>query len=412
MIQIGWVYNSSKHRQDLETIISLTQDQGTLDELGLGSIRDGFANIFFPGTTTIMTRAKYFLIVPWILEDIYKRNEDFGNFSQMLRTEEARVIENLKAKNDLDGLIGRDAGVKLKRMPSSIYWTGVKRYGIIQQDLAIAQLPSFFRKRARLDNSGANRRLTKEDKLADLYENTDSIYLTVEDLPKYPGLKNLKLELNKAEAQFIRKRVLVEEGDSLLAYLLKGVENRKELFLLDSFDKLVSYVGKDCPLQPALESALLFDQIMKGVYVRYNFKLSQFASEEIKEQWKQAWENYLKTLSKLKFSENSFDKYFDLFSITNNTIRFCKRWLSYIHENTINEAAIDELLREREVNLKGNERSRLNNQSLAQKSELPIGVSLNQSTGDVFYLSYRFFIARRILQDIYNGLTSKESDGQ
>ena len=27
MYQIGWVFNSEKHRQDIETIISLTQDQ-------------------------------------------------------------------------------------------------------------------------------------------------------------------------------------------------------------------------------------------------------------------------------------------------------------------------------------------------------------------------------------------------
>jgi hypothetical protein len=144
MYQIGWVFNSEKHRQDIETIISLTQDQGTLDELGLGSVRDGFANMFFPGTTTIMTRAKYFLIVPWILEDIYNKNEDFGKLSQLLRTEEGKVIEFLKTTKDLDGLIGKEVGVRLKRMPSSVYWTGLKRFGIILPDITMSQLPVFF----------------------------------------------------------------------------------------------------------------------------------------------------------------------------------------------------------------------------------------------------------------------------
>ncbi len=158
MYQIGWVFNSEKHRQDIETIISLTQDQGTLDELGLGSVRDGFANLFFPGTTTIQTRAKYFLIVPWILEDIYNRNNEFANFPQMLRREEVRVIEELKKKNEMDGLIGQDAGEKLKRMPSSIYWTGRKKYGIIIPDVTISQLSTFFRRRMKMESAGISRR--------------------------------------------------------------------------------------------------------------------------------------------------------------------------------------------------------------------------------------------------------------
>ena len=38
-----------------------------LDELGIGLIRDGFSDLFFPGTSTIQTRAKYFFIVPYAL---------------------------------------------------------------------------------------------------------------------------------------------------------------------------------------------------------------------------------------------------------------------------------------------------------------------------------------------------------
>ncbi|MBK7851470.1 MAG: hypothetical protein IPJ66_10130 [Bacteroidetes bacterium] len=48
MFNIGWVFYSEKQRENLETIISMTQEPGTLDELGLGSVRDGFANLFFP----------------------------------------------------------------------------------------------------------------------------------------------------------------------------------------------------------------------------------------------------------------------------------------------------------------------------------------------------------------------------
>ena len=43
-------------------------EPGTLDELGIGPIRDTIADTLFPGTSTIQTRARYFLFIPWILQ--------------------------------------------------------------------------------------------------------------------------------------------------------------------------------------------------------------------------------------------------------------------------------------------------------------------------------------------------------
>lgn len=46
----------------------MQNEPGTLDELGIGSIRDTFSDELFPGTSTIQTRARYFLFVPWIMQ--------------------------------------------------------------------------------------------------------------------------------------------------------------------------------------------------------------------------------------------------------------------------------------------------------------------------------------------------------
>lgn len=37
-------------------------ERTTRDELGIGTVRDAFADALFPGTSTIQTRAHYFLI--------------------------------------------------------------------------------------------------------------------------------------------------------------------------------------------------------------------------------------------------------------------------------------------------------------------------------------------------------------
>src|SRR2546423_13324607 len=69
---LTWLDYSDRERREMLEIIRLFAEPGTLDELGLGSVRDAFSNLFFPGTSVIQTHARYFLFVPWI----YRRLED------------------------------------------------------------------------------------------------------------------------------------------------------------------------------------------------------------------------------------------------------------------------------------------------------------------------------------------------
>jgi len=64
----SWVDFSDEDREKMVQIIRQLRQPDTIDELGIGSVRDSIANILFPGTTTIQTRAKYMLFVPWILK--------------------------------------------------------------------------------------------------------------------------------------------------------------------------------------------------------------------------------------------------------------------------------------------------------------------------------------------------------
>ena len=70
MNQLGWIDFSPTHRNKVMLVMDMFKEQGVIDELGLGTIRDSLSDILFPGTSTIQTRAKYFLLIPWILQDI------------------------------------------------------------------------------------------------------------------------------------------------------------------------------------------------------------------------------------------------------------------------------------------------------------------------------------------------------
>lgn len=60
-----WLDYSERERRKMLDVVDLFREHDTRDELGVGSVRDAFADMLFPDTSTIMTRARYFLPVPW-----------------------------------------------------------------------------------------------------------------------------------------------------------------------------------------------------------------------------------------------------------------------------------------------------------------------------------------------------------
>ena len=99
-MQLGWIDFSKTERSKILSVLDLLQENGTLDELGIAPVRDGFSNIFFPGTSTIQTRAKYFLIVPYALKDLERSNETNPNvLHKKLDAIERSCGEQLLANN-------------------------------------------------------------------------------------------------------------------------------------------------------------------------------------------------------------------------------------------------------------------------------------------------------------------------
>ena len=70
MSSFSWLSYSEEERERTRDLISQFSERDTRDELGIGRIRDAFADLLFPGTTTIQTRVKYFLIIPWMYHSL------------------------------------------------------------------------------------------------------------------------------------------------------------------------------------------------------------------------------------------------------------------------------------------------------------------------------------------------------
>ena len=126
---LTWLDSSEQERRAVMELVSALNEPGTLDELGIGSVRDTIAEALFPGISTIQTRARYFLFIPWILQTVEARSN--GSSEQLTRRLELQLCEALdKSHGAGAGVIGREARAALRRWPSSIYWVGLERWGI------------------------------------------------------------------------------------------------------------------------------------------------------------------------------------------------------------------------------------------------------------------------------------------
>ena len=139
-MSIGWVHFSSDHRKKVQLVIDLLNKGGVVDELGIGIIRDSYADTMFPGISTIQTRPKYFTLTAYLLKNyVEKHKTERINLSleaYLKKVElECRIqmMENSQGEEDQAGVIGSTFGKNrakdVVRRASSIYWNGLRILG-------------------------------------------------------------------------------------------------------------------------------------------------------------------------------------------------------------------------------------------------------------------------------------------
>ena len=130
MSSISWLDTSASDERRMREIVRLFSDVSTLDDLGIGQVRDGLGDLMFPGTSTLHTRPRYFAIIPWIFQRAAKKSTGTELVSKA-RLEERKLIEVLRTPPAVDGMIGKVAGKTVRVLPSQIYWSALQRYGIL-----------------------------------------------------------------------------------------------------------------------------------------------------------------------------------------------------------------------------------------------------------------------------------------
>ena len=385
-------------------VVNLFREKGTLDELGIGTIRDTFGDHFFPGTSTIQTRAKYFLFLPWIFQGLEAAGVRSDQVDGRARRDQARLAAALQAGGEgpAAGVIGIDAGERLQRPPSVVYWAGMHRWGILTFGGSLAQ---YY---AALDLAPSARGgLRSDDGEAELVEAAWRNWHG--GLPPAPPdlLETTTFALTRDAATYLQERIVATAPDSLLAHCARSTQklNRVdaiwELPILDRIPAL---------LRQEIEHARLFSLVMYGAGLSYNLLLSERAvkleiteTTEHVERYRGLLEQWADEMAVNASALASWNRgeFWAVAEGLNLRVRrpalFAERWMSMAIEDPSvvpDDPAARQLLANRERSLKGS-LARLQNRRALERWSGASGVGR---------LNYRWLNARVIISDIIDGL--------
>lgn len=276
-MQLGWVDYSREERETIKELLKVLGESGSLDELGVGIVRDSISVLLYPGTSVLHTRAKYYILIPELFRKAMKSGLTTGaEVRNLINTDQDRIARALRRAIDEEtgkkatGIIGgrSDRGVKMK--PTRIYWNALRTTEILcNGDMSFDDACSAV--------AGYNRKIQN---IVIKYEGEDdggdaddagagnfALFNTpckerIEDYLDNPTLHLRKDEADYLRTQFLRVPVM---KNTLMEYCLK-TKTSFDGVLLDDIHK----DGMSEVLRRNLELATEFANFIYGAYIVYN----------------------------------------------------------------------------------------------------------------------------------------------
>jgi len=403
-----WLDYSEKDRQRAQTVIDSLREHDTRDELGIGTVRDALSDLLFPGTTTIQTRPKYFLLVPWVYQALERwtgwERRTFSDVSRDARRRELEVLRYLMKSDDKEGVIGREAGDKLKRLPSSIYWNGMEVLGIRRFPGSATQL------HRALVQGPAGRLVAQVEGDEAPVDGDGYWHAGMPPRPKhFPAGQTLAL--SGEEAAYLQDRILSRVSGTLLAWLVERGEVGE-----DAEAPWEHPLAEKLPESLALQvgHASVFAALMQGAAFLYNLMLAE--KQEHQERIDRHEDNltiWAGDVSSWRSDLDAWDREDFWRTVLDvnprvpvSTQGFVNAWMDLVLEATDLSAlrkspAARTLIEDRELRLKGLRRARLFE---------PRALEMWSGDAGTRLIVYRWNIVQNIVRDISAGLNGNLGD--
>ena len=263
---LTWLDLTARDREKMRHVLDLFKEQGTIDEMGLGTLRDAFSESLFPGTSTIHTRLRYALFVPWIYKRLEVSAVASADVATRARAAELDLIGPLQSSDDHEGTIGARAGSSLARLPSSVYWVSLVRWGIFRHRQSLGWYHTHF---ARLASQPARGGATDDPGVVALHRPNWHPRMP-DPPPQFPD--GISFVLTRCEAVFLQGRIEECCAGTLLAWLAReGIDaSSGRYFWMDR-------AAHNAPekIRRTIELARRFSLHVEGMPLLYNLLLAE-----------------------------------------------------------------------------------------------------------------------------------------
>jgi hypothetical protein len=254
-MKLGYITFSNEEQQFVHRVIQQI-NQGAIDELGFGRIRDAFSDEMFPGMSTLHRRSKYFVLLPTLYNQLSQQiNKDSSDIRSLIRKWEINMtISLLKGTNSNDigitgssiGITGLENGQFVKITPTNIYLEALRFLGLVNNTMSLTNLIKQQSKR----NMESKKARRTRDEIAEDPDGTDTNIGYKQNFVSFPGyrfdqISSIDLQLTEYEARILKGRIinncLYSDGKpKLYSYILQNeeIEIQKNFFdLKKSIDK-------------------------------------------------------------------------------------------------------------------------------------------------------------------------------
>jgi hypothetical protein len=385
----AWLDNDDAQQRQMAVLIELFKDESTVDELGIGTIRDTIANRLFPGTSVLQTRARYLLFTAWLVRDVASHGYPVDQALARLRGDEAKMIDALLNGDETDGVIGRQAKGKLRNMPSRAYWAGMGRFRLRTWDLSIAN-------HFRAASTSSRSVVADIDELghaaADL-----GIESSIPPRPK-SLLEETTFALAAEEAGYLRDRIAASCQGTLFQWLVLYGEQVPADYVWHH-PQLTQFPVR---MQSLIDHGRRFHHAIYGAALLYNLMLADKRDDkDLGDDFRHELAGWQQDLQDERvFEDWDLDAFWSTLLGLNTRIhpgtrKFVTEWLDVAQFVDVTDSKhARALIQARELKLKGGRARLVNAAALDAWSE----------HAGLVRLDYRWGVAARHLDDIYGGM--------
>ena len=261
---LTWLDLTASDRDKMRRVLDLFKEQGTVDEMGLGSLRDILSDALFPGTSYIQTRLRYVLFIPWMYRRLESRKVGPADLVRQARKAETDLIGALADSED-EGVIGVRARGSLARLPSSVYWSALVRWDIFRHRQGQGWYHTNFAKLA--DGHGPAGR---PDDPGVVWTKQPNWHPWLPCPPaSFP--QEASFTLTRGEADFLRGRLEEQCAGTLLGWLARKGSDAPAKHFWDDPD------ARRAPpeIRDTVELARRFSLHVQGIPLLYNLLLAE-----------------------------------------------------------------------------------------------------------------------------------------